>query len=325
MSFEQLPTEMIECIAECLPQSQDLNALCRANRRFNLIVSWHLYHSHARKALHWGASNGYLQVMQKSLNHGVSIHIRDRKDKTPLTRAVEAQNLEAINFLLDRGADINYSKTFAESITYIAVLNRNIDVIKLVLARGANPDALSNNDTLPLFLAVSRGDLEIAQMLVEYGARLDAPGPHQTPMIQSIKLGHHDILKMFIEKGLFRNDKDGSLGAEALTRAVLDQNHKALDILLAAGVNPGKGDWLGYCPIMHALRSGNVHYAIILSDRVEDLTEPKDRRGKTLLDYGVTSHSKQYLKYLVGRGFSPDNPRIETSLEILVLADRDNI
>ncbi|XEV02858.1 hypothetical protein FSHL1_008145 [Fusarium sambucinum] len=328
MLFQNLPTEIVECVAEHLHHSNVLNALCRVNRRFYHILNWCLYDRDAHKfckALLWGAYHGNLQAMQKSLRHGANIHRKDYDDKTPLTKATEGQSLGAIKFLLDRGADINYSNTYADSIMYVAVFTRNIDVVELVLARGAKPDALSYANTRPLSLAVSRGDFEIAQALVKFGARLDEPGPgYYTPLITAVHEARHDILKMFIENGVFQNDKDGSLGAEAMRRAVLNDNNEALDILLKAGVNPLKAGWHGRCPIIEAVSFGKIDLAISLSDLVSDLKHAKDKDGEGLLYYAVASGSRQYTKYLLDRGFGPDDsrePDLPAALEALCKTD----
>lgn len=328
MFFQHLPTEIVEWIAGHLQQSSSLNALCRTNRRFYHILNWHLYNRDARnpcKALLWGAYNGNLQAMQRSLAHGANIHRKDYDDKTPLIKAVEGQHLEAINFLLDRGANINYSNTYADSIMYTAVFTRNVDVVQLVLARGAKPDALSYANTRPLSLAVSRGDFQIAQALVKYGACMDEPGPgYYTPLITAVHEARHDILRMFIENGIFQNDKDGSLGAEALRSAVMNDNNEALDILLKAGVNPIKAGWHGRCSIMEAVSFGKIDLAISLSELVPDLKEAKDKDGEGLLYYAVAGGSRRYARYLLDRGFGPDDthePELPAALETLCSSD----
>ncbi|GKU06763.1 ankyrin unc44 [Fusarium langsethiae] len=330
MFFQNLPTEIVEWIAEHLQQSNALNALCRANRRFYHILNWYLYDRYAQnscKSLLWGAYNGNLQAMRKSLSHGANIHSKDYDDKTPLAKAVEGQNLEAIDFLLDRGAEINYSNTYADSIMYIAVFTRNVDVVELILARGAKPDALSSANTRPLSLAVSRGDFHIAQALVRFGACMDEPGPgYYTPLITAVHEARHDILKMFIENGVFQNDKDGSLGAEALRRAVLNDNNEALEILLKAGVNPIRAGWHGRCPIMEAVRFGQIDLAISLSEMVADLKEAKDKDGEGLLYYAVARGSRRYANYLLVRGFGPhdtNEPELPSALEALCSSDLD--
>ncbi|KAL4731871.1 hypothetical protein ACLX1H_000866 [Fusarium chlamydosporum] len=311
MPFQNLPTEIIEWIAEYLHHSGDLNALCRVNRHSYAVLNWYLYHRDAQrpcKALLWGSHTGNLQVMQRSLDHGADIHRKDFDDKTPLIKAVEGQSLEAIRFLLAKGADIHYSNSYADSITFAAVFTRNVEVVKLVLAYGANPDARSYAHTRPLSLAVSRGEFEIASALVKNGACLYESDPeYYTPLMTVLTEARHDILKMFIENGVFHHDKDGSLGANALRRAVLTGNSEAVDILLSAGANAARNGWNGRCAIMDAVSTGNVDLAISLSESVVDLKELKDKDGEGLFHYAVASGSQRYVRYLLGRGFSPDN------------------
>ncbi|KAJ4128874.1 hypothetical protein NW768_007396 [Fusarium equiseti] len=311
MSLQILPTEIIELVAEQVHQLSTLNALCSTNRRFHLILNWLLYQRDAQrpcKALLWGAYTGNLKVMQRSLDYGANIHAKNIQDKTPLLKAVEGQNLEAINFLLDRGADINYSNSFADSIMYVAVFTRNVDVVKLALERGADPDALSYANTRPLSLAVARNDIAIAEALVKCKARMDEPGPgYYTPLITAVHEARYDILKMFIKNGVFSTDKDGSLGAEALRRAVLNRDYEALDILLKAGADPSKNGWHGRCTIMEASWLETEDLAISLSERVVNLKELRDKDDEGLLYYAVGSRCKRFTKYLLDRGLSLDD------------------
>jgi ankyrin repeat protein len=147
-------------------------------------------------------------------------------------------------------------------------------------------------------------------------------------LITAVHETRHDILKMFVENGVFQNDKDGSLGAEALRRAVLDDNKEALGILLAAGADPVKAGWHGRCPIMEAVSFGKIDLAISLSELVVDLKEPKDKDGEGLLYYAVARGSRRYAKYLLDRGFGPEDthePELPAALEALCCDDSSSI
>ncbi|XP_034489842.1 L-asparaginase [Drosophila innubila] len=65
-------------------------------------------HDH-RTALHLACQMGNLQIVRHLLHNGVSVHIRDRYDRTPLQEAVSTDNHEIIQLLISCGAHLTGS------------------------------------------------------------------------------------------------------------------------------------------------------------------------------------------------------------------------
>jgi len=86
------------------------------------------------KPLHNSVRNGDIDRIEKLLNIGMDVNLKDYEGKTPLHTAVEA---------------------------------RNIGIMELLLANGAHVDAKDNNGNTPLKLAVFLDYTEIADFLIK--------------------------------------------------------------------------------------------------------------------------------------------------------------
>lgn len=93
---------------------------------------------------------------------------------TALSWAVTSQNLDLIDFLLDRGANVHRTKGPAgvtcRTLLRRAVSKGNIMMAELLLDHGADVNASSANFSTPLASAVSHGNREMAEFLIDRGA-----------------------------------------------------------------------------------------------------------------------------------------------------------
>ena len=53
--------------------------------------------------LHFAAQGGNTSIINKLLSLGLDIHLKDVYGKTPLTRAIEKNNSDAVKFLMSKG------------------------------------------------------------------------------------------------------------------------------------------------------------------------------------------------------------------------------
>jgi len=91
-----------------------------------------------------------------------------------LARAAQGGNLEIVQLLLDRGANLADRLEGGSSALHLAALQGGLPTVRLLLKRKADPNALDDNDNTPLHKAIyGHGELEVIQALVAAGARLD--------------------------------------------------------------------------------------------------------------------------------------------------------
>jgi ankyrin repeat protein len=85
-------------------------------------------------------------------------------------RAAELGDIARLQFLLDRGADINTRDADNRSPLMLAVIHRRAKVVDLLLTHGADANAADRSGTTPLQAAQSSHQAGIAAALRAAGA-----------------------------------------------------------------------------------------------------------------------------------------------------------
>jgi ankyrin repeat protein len=85
-------------------------------------------------------------------------------------RAAELGDIARLQFLLDRGADINSRDADNRSPLMLAVIHRRAKVVDLLLTHGADANAADRSGTTPLQAAQSSHQAGIAAALRAAGA-----------------------------------------------------------------------------------------------------------------------------------------------------------
>jgi ankyrin repeat protein len=311
MLLQNLATEIIELIVQNLAVRSDLNAFCQTNKRLYLIANDLVYHNDAHwrcRALRWGSEEGLFSVVERSLDQGADVNfIINNEDETALFPAVRKQYWDIVNLLLARGADVRLRNKVGDNLVYFAVTTGSYDLVKLMLDQGVDPNAHVDGDVPPLLLAVRRGYVDIVRLLFDNGAHVDDSDDWgETPMHIAIGAPQPDILNLFIEKDVFRKDKAGARGADALEMAVIRGDMATLTLLLEGGADPLVRRWTRHHAIITATLAREDNMAIYMTERLVGNPGFIDEHGKELLWYAVKGRCQRYTRYLLDKGLDPD-------------------
>ena len=136
-----------------------------------------------------------------------------------LLEAVSSRNIDEINYIIDRGADIDtrdkYGGTPIHNALESSVTRQlrnidewsedgisetsNVDIVKILLDRGADIEAKNNVGNTPLIEAASIGDIDSLKALLNRGADIEAKNNDgNTSLIEAKTV---DILKVLIDRG----------------------------------------------------------------------------------------------------------------------------
>jgi ankyrin repeat protein len=96
-----------------------------------------------------------LEHIQELLTKGANINTKVPRDVTPLYLAVEGNHCDVAEMLLNQGALVDSAGTLGATPLHRAAENLNLEIIELLLQHKANPNALDNKQWTPLHYAVA--------------------------------------------------------------------------------------------------------------------------------------------------------------------------
>lgn len=156
-----------------------------------------------------------------------------------LVKAVEEDDKQVVEMLLDAGIDANSAGALEK-----AIHAENKPMAWMLLNRGANP-----NRSPFLAAEAQRGNLELASMLLKFGAD---PNREQ-PLVSAAREGRLEIARILIDNGADKNHGHPLLGA-------VGNGHTAIvRLLLERGANPNQGR-----PLVIAAEKGRVEIVNLL-------------------------------------------------------------
>lgn len=189
-------------------------------------------------ALHLAVYNNDLDSVIKLLQNKHNPNAADGNGTTPLAYAVQNNNVEITNVLLDRGANINLrSGPKKRSPLHIACFNGNFEAAENLCFKSAVIDTGDYYGLTPLHYAVFNGDYFMTDMLLFYGAN---------------------------------PNKANTDGNTPLHLAALHNDTGIVSLLLSKGANPNLLNLSGLSPLMIAITGNqtNVYSALIEYDSI---------------------------------------------------------
>ena len=116
--------------------------------------------------------NNYTNVVYLIENHIVVVDINaiDNLYTTPIAIACIKGHIEIVEYLLNKGIDINSGVIGSQTLLHIAASTNNIHTIKFLLEHGANIDIQDRRGRTPLTSAADNDCIEASKYLDDHGA-----------------------------------------------------------------------------------------------------------------------------------------------------------
>ncbi|MBI2712355.1 MAG: ankyrin repeat domain-containing protein [Bdellovibrio sp.] len=212
------------------------------------------------------------------------IHQLDENGMTALMRASEAGNLQEVERLLARKAEVNQTGSFGRSALIMAAGGssqnkerstcakrgrEHLAVMKCLLSHRADPNHLAIDHRSALYEATAAfsGSSLGVRLLMEYGANPDEPDIYgATPLMIAATDGYLEIVQLLLNAGVYVNaqmtptDTEDFVQAEYRYSALLCASHngytQTVKELLKSGAIPDLPDFDGVTPLTHAILRG---------------------------------------------------------------------
>ncbi len=123
------------------------------------------------------ASMDKLDIVRGLVGNGNGLDIIDARDKlgrTPLIEAACKGHLDVVQYLVEKGADVNAKDSVGLTPLTWAICQGHLDVVKYLVAKGADVNTMNNDGKTALMWAVQMaktGLPNVVELLKQHGAK----------------------------------------------------------------------------------------------------------------------------------------------------------
>jgi ankyrin repeat protein len=215
--------------------------------------------------LHHAARLNLPQSIDFLAQKGGNVNAKNADGASPLAAAVKANSAAAARALLKAGADLNSRDAMGDTALHVAVLWSSRDCLADLVAAGADPDARNLSGESPLHQAAKKRDLQTMRFLLDHGASIQARDNRgATPLFTAAKTGSIDVAKALVGSGAELDARDID-GRTPLAAAVDSGEQETTKYLVASGASILARDAAGDSPLSLAAKRGTGAIDIVLT------------------------------------------------------------
>lgn len=187
------------------------------------------------------------------------------------------ENIDAMDLLLKKGADINSKDSFGASAFHGAIYNNKLKAAELLLNHGADVNAKDSYGHPILGNVINTNKLESAKFLLKHGADVNAKDNYEDTILHNI-IGTNNIeaAKLLLQNGTDVNIENNN-NFTPLDRAILGQHKELAELFLKSGAT---------------IKIGNTMDFKILSEKLLDMNIDKELVFKSLLISNIDDQTK---------------------------------
>ncbi|KAJ3115228.1 hypothetical protein HDU96_001012 [Phlyctochytrium bullatum] len=195
------------------------------------------------------------------------------RSKPPLFFALEEDNLEILQLLVQHGADLN-SRYRGDTALHRAAAKGRPEVVKLLLEFGADIEALNEDGLTPLCAAARKGRCECMDVLLDAGANVDAVDSEdeKSALSWACADGRLDAVRLLIARGASVNPASSPFPPLYEAAGAQRDHLDVVKTLLEAGADVNSINWRGETPLYQAMDKGRAGLAMLLLDAGADPT-----------------------------------------------------
>ncbi|NJM58189.1 MAG: hypothetical protein HC857_13165 [Synechococcales cyanobacterium RU_4_20] len=244
--------------------------------------------------LHYLLETNQEQLVQRLIDQGVNVQVKDRDGNTSLHVLRSSENIG--RSLIQKGVPVNAKNSnFGNTPLHEVYYDRTAGVTALLLENGAQVDARNLEQKTPLHLAAEIGKAEIVEVLIRNGADVNARSSNNsTPLHYGIS--HGAVTRLLLQAGanpMLQSDSgEAPIHSPNLAPA-------SLQLLINQGVDINLPAYEGKTPL-HIHGQPPYTNASAQSDLVKLLlangaqVDARDAKGQTPL-YGANFESAQQM------------------------------
>jgi ankyrin repeat protein len=189
-----------------------------------------------------------------------------------LHRAVERDDIAAVERLLTSGADAKAANRYGVTPLHVAATNGSVRMIERLLAAGADPNAAIPSGETVLMTAARTGRPDALKALLVRGANVQARErlKGQTALMWAAAENNAEAIPVLVEAGASVSDRSKSGSFTPLLFAVRGGHTRAVEALLDAGAKVDETMPDGTSPLVVAIINAHYELAARLLERGAD-------------------------------------------------------
>lgn len=146
-----------------------------------------------RTALHHAVATNNMELLELLLEKGADVNAISECNETPLLVAISYNHQDMIKRLLrEPSVKLSMENIHGRTVLHKAVELGDLDLVKLLLQHNVEVGVVNSSWESPLHLACESGNVEICQELLKNGALIEAPSrtyPSMTPLMTAVAKG----------------------------------------------------------------------------------------------------------------------------------------
>ncbi|KAF5276709.1 hypothetical protein FQR65_LT16236 [Abscondita terminalis] len=209
---------------------------------------------------------------------------------------------EHVEYLLNKGADIDHQDIDKNTCLHYACINGRLENVRALLNNDAKVNLVNANNNSPLHYAIRRDHSEIAKLLLEYGANPNFQNRNKFTVLHFALTcpKKKDLVELMIRSGADSNIQNNKLNT-ALHYAARMGYDDVLLAMIRRGGDVNKTNYNNESPLFFALRAGHVGVASLLLKKGAGVhLRNKDRR--TVLNIAAEFGYKDLVLEFLDRG-----------------------
>jgi ankyrin repeat protein len=202
----------------------------------------------------------------------VYVAVAGASGDSPLTKAVKANDVQAVRTLVKSGANVNAQSGDGSSPLLWAANNGSVEIARLLIANKAVVDTANDYGVTPLLQASRVGDSAMVDLLLRSGANPAKAHPEgETPLLAAARSGSVPAVRLLLARGVDVNHAETFQNTTALMWAAAEGHIDVVDLLIEAGADPNRQGHItslterhnadhptgGFTALMFAARAGN--------------------------------------------------------------------
>lgn len=220
-------------------------------------------------------------VVAQLLQNVVRVNSRDIVGITPSILAARLGNIGVIKLLIDHGAHLKARKMDGGAETsqgttplYEATLKGHQEAVDLLLQAGANLECTCHDGVTPFLEASIQGYEAVVHLLLRQGANTEARTEGRTPLKWAVKNGHVAVVKTLLEHGVDVEALNSKKETTLYEAASCEGRAEIIRLLTQHGADLEAGDNDQRTPLIQASNKGHQENVEVLLEAGSAIDSP---------------------------------------------------